>query len=365
MRECFGIPFFFILFGFNSIHFMKAFIFVSALTLVGSCANKRHSEKIQDIKDSISFDDAAYINQFANSITAKELSAHVYTLSSDDFEGRKTGEKGHHKATSFIKNYYISEGIASPLGADNYYQLIPQSYFNNDIKSSQNVLAFVEGSTLSEEVIIISAHSDHLGMDEQNIYNGADDNGSGTAALLEMAQAFQLAKNAGHGPQRSIVFMHFTGEEEGLIGSRFYTDHPVFSFVNTVANLNIDMIGRVDDKHLNNPEYIYIIGADRLSTELHYISEATNETFTQLDLNYELNSDSDTNRYYYRSDHYNFALEGIPVIFYFSGEHSDYHLSTDTAEKLNYPLLEKRSKLIFSTAWYLANSKNRIIADKE
>ncbi|OUR90882.1 peptidase M28 [Flavobacteriales bacterium 34_180_T64] len=343
---------------------MKVLLFATVLSLVGTCASKRHTEKIQDIKDNIRFEDSNYINEYANSITAQELSNHVYHISSDEFEGRKTGEQGHYKAAHFLKDYYISENIGSPLGQENYYQQIPEPYFPDGIKSSQNILAFIEGSEYPEEIVIISAHLDHLGIDDATIFNGADDNGSGTAALLEMAQAFKKAELAGFGPKRSILFLHLTGEEEGLIGSRYYSDHPVFSLDETVVNLNIDMIGRVDENHADNPNYIYIIGADRLSTELHYISEAVNSNFTNLTLDYTLNSDSDTNRYYYRSDHYNFALNDIPVIFYFSGEHADYHLATDTAEKLDYELLEKRTQLIFSTAWYIANSEFRLIADK-
>ena len=158
--------------------------------------------------------------------------------------------------------------------------------------------------------------------------------------------------------------MHLTAEEDGLQGSRFYTENPVFPLENTVANLNIDMIGRVDRNHENNPEYIYIIGADRLSTELHYISEAVNSEFTNLSLNYKYNEENEHNRYYYRSDHYNFAKHNIPVIFYFNGEHEDYHQVTDTADKIEYDILEKRTKLIFATAWQLANQENRIIVDK-
>ena len=343
---------------------MKVLIFVSALSLVGSCAKKRHSEKIQDIKDNITFEDSQCIYDYAESITAAELCDHVYKLSSSDFEGRKTGEQGHHKASKFLKQYYIEESIASPLGADNYYQRIPESYFSDEVKSSQNVLSYIKGSTYPDEIIIISAHSDHLGIENNEVYYGADDNGSGTAALMEMAQAFKIAEKQGFKPKRSIVFLHLTGEEEGLVGSRYYIEHPVFAFENTVANLNIDMIGRIDKKHEDNPNYLYIIGADRLSTELHFISEAVNDNFVQLDLDYDLNSDSDANRYYFRSDHYNFALKDIPVIFYFSGEHEDYHLPSDTADKLDYDLLAKRTQLIFSTAWYLANSEHRIIADK-
>lgn len=342
---------------------MKVQLVALSLTLVGSCATLRHTEKIEKLKESIAYEDSATVQTYLNTITQDELKGHVYNFSSDDFKGRRAGEYGHHKASKFIKDYYIREGISSPLGSK-YYQYIPESYFSEGIKNSQNVIAYIEGSEHPEEVIIISAHSDHEGYTDTEIYNGADDNGSGTAAVLEMAQAFKKAASEGHRPKRSIVFLHLTGEEVGLNGSRYYTQYPVFSMKNTVANLNIDMIGRVDDSHQDNENYIYVIGADRLSTELHYISEEANEQFTNLELDYKLNKDNDPNRYYYRSDHYNFAQKGVPVIFYFNGEHEDYHEPTDTPEKINYPILEKRTKLIFATAWYLANSKDRIVVDK-
>ncbi|WP_431136893.1 M28 family metallopeptidase [Psychroserpens mesophilus] len=342
---------------------MKALIVATALTLVGSCATLSHSEKLQNIKDSIVFTDANTINNYANTITSEELSAHVYKFSSDEFQGRKAGEPGHHKAANYLKRFYIKEGITSPLGTNNYYQNVPESFFNNGIKSSPNVIAYIKGSEYPDEILIISGHSDHEGYTEDEIYNGADDNGSGTAAILEMAQAFKKAENDGFAPKRSIVFLHLTGEEVDLTGSRYYTQHPVFPLHNTIANLNIDMIGRIDDAHEDNPNYIYIIGSDRLSTELHYISESANDHFTKLELDYRLNSDSDPNQYYSRSDHYNFAQHGVPVIFYFNGTHDDYHEPTDTAEKINYLLLQKRTKLIFTTAWYIANNEKRIEVD--
>ncbi|RKE94908.1 M28 family metallopeptidase [Ichthyenterobacterium magnum] len=342
----------------------KMLIYASVISLVGSCAHKRHTEKIQDIKDSIVFEDVNQVLKYSKSITSEELSNHLYTFSSDEFQGRKTGEVGHNKASKFIKDYYINQQIPSPLGVEKYYQHIPKSFFSNDIKSSQNIISFIEGSTYPDEVIIISAHSDHEGYSDTEVYNGADDNASGTVAILEIAQAFKLAKEQGHGPKRSIVFIHFTGEELNLTGSRYYVKHPIFPLTKTIANLNIDMIGRVDNAHLDNPNYIYLIGSDRLSTKLHYISEKANREFTNLELDYKLNSENDVNSYYSRSDHYNFASKGVPVIFYFNGEHDDYHKPTDTPEKINFPLLEKRTKLIFSTAWYLVNSDEPIIADK-
>ncbi|MDG5493189.1 M28 family metallopeptidase [Psychroserpens sp. SPM9] len=341
---------------------MKVQLVALSLVLVGSCSTLRHTEKIKQLKNNIAFDDAKTVQTYLNTITESELKAHVYAFSSDEFQGRKVGEPGHHKASQFLKDYYLSENIASPLGSK-YYQHIPESFFSEGIKNSQNVIAYIKGNQYPDEVVIISAHSDHEGYTDNTIYNGADDNGSGTAAVLEMAQAFKKATLEGHPPKRSIVFLHLTGEEVNLTGSRYYTKYPVFSMKNTVANLNIDMIGRVDEAHTNNENYIYVIGADRLSTELHYISEMANAEFTNLELDYKLNSDSDPNRYYYRSDHYNFAQKGVPVIFYFNGEHEDYHEPTDTAEKINYPLLEKRTKLIFATAWYLVNSDKRIEVD--
>lgn len=342
---------------------MKCYFVALSIFLVGSCTTLRHSEKIEKLKETIVYTDVSVVETYLNTITESELEAHVYAFSSDEFQGRRTGEPGHHKASKFLKDYYVNQNIASPLGSK-YYQHVPKSYFSDDVKDSQNVIAYIEGNTYPDEVIIISAHSDHEGYTETAIFNGADDNGSGTAAVMEIAQAFKKAALAGNGPKRSVVFLHLTGEEINLNGSRYYTKYPVFSMTNTVANLNIDMIGRIDEAHEGNDNYIYLIGSDRLSTELHFISEAANSQFTKLDLDYRLNSDNDPNQYYYRSDHYNFAQKGVPVIFYFNGEHEDYHKITDTADKLNYKLLEKRTKLIFATAWYIANTDSRIEVDK-
>lgn len=345
---------------------MKALLIASSLTLIGSCTNIRYTEKIENLKESIVFENPETIAKYSKTITSEELSAHVYTLSSTDFEGRETGKIGYHRASNFLKDFYVDNDIPSPLGHDNYYQRIPKSYIAKDNPSSQNVVAYIEGSEYPEEVVVISAHLDHLGTDNEITYFGADDNASGTAAVMEMAQAFAMAKKDGYGPKRSLLFLHLTAEESGLLGSNYYVKHPIYSLENTVVNLNIDMIGRVDKIYEKKQEenYIYIIGADRLSTKLHYISEAANNQFTKLILDYKYNAEDDANNYYYRSDHYNFAYRNIPVIFYFNGEHDDYHQPTDTPDKINYPLLQKRSQLVFSTAWYLANSEERLTADK-
>ncbi|WP_299228971.1 M28 family peptidase [uncultured Psychroserpens sp.] len=231
--------------------------------------------------------------------------------------------------------------------------------------SSENVVAYIEGAEKPNEVLVISAHLDHEGVKDGNVYNGADDDGSGTVALLEIAEAFKTAMKDGIKPKRSILFLHVTGEEKGLLGSKYYTDKdPIFPLENTVANLNIDMIGRVSPKRKGDRNYVYVIGSDKLSSDLHQLSEAVNAKYTNIDLDYTYNDDNDPNRYYYRSDHYNFAKNNIPVIFYFNGTHDDYHKPTDTADKIQYDLLENRTRLVFYTAWEVANRDKRVIVDK-
>jgi len=229
--------------------------------------------------------------------------------------------------------------------------------------SSENVLGYIEGTDLKDELIVLTAHYDHLGKDGNIVFNGADDDGSGTVAVINLAEAFAKAKSEGKGPRRSMLFMTVAGEEKGLLGSAYYTENPVFPLKNTVCDLNIDMIGRLDEKHEKNPDYVYLIGSDKLSSELHSISENANKTYSDLELDYTFNDEKDKNRFYYRSDHYNFAKNGIPVIFYFNGVHADYHKETDEVEKIDFKKMEKITRLVFFTAWELANRNERIKVD--
>ena len=304
--------------------------------------------------------------KYANTITQDDLKTLVYKLASDEFEGRRTGEKGQKMAAEYLANYYKSHNIKAANTNGNYFQPISQEYFRGQSKnSSENVVAFIKGSEKPDEYIVISSHYDHVGVKGDKIYNGADDDASGTSAVLEISEAFKKAVDSGHGPKRSIVFLNVTGEEEGLFGSRYYTENPIFSLDGTVANLNIDMIGRFDKQHAENPEFVYLIGADKLSSELHNLSEEMNKKYVKLDLDYTYNDENDPNRFYYRSDHYNFAKNNIPIIFYFNGVHEDYHKPTDTADKIRYGLLQKRTKLVFYTAWEIANRDNRLVVDKK
>ena len=316
--------------------------------------------------DSIKLQDNKSIYYYQSTITKEGLKKHLVKLTSDEFQGRKTGEEGQKLAANYIANFYKSLEIESPIAEGQYFQYIPKEFLNGKANNgTENVLGFIYGTEKPEEVVVISAHYDHLGVKEGKIFRGADDDGSGTTALLEIAKAFRLAYVEDEGPKRSILFLNLTGEEEGLFGSKYYSEHPIFPFNKTIADLNIDMVGRVDDAHINNNNYVYLIGSDKISEELHFISEAVNNKYTQLDLDYKYDDENDKNRFYYRSDHYNFAKNGVPVIFYFNGTHADYHKATDTEDKINYELLKKRAQLVFLTAWELANRDEVLKKDKD
>lgn len=231
---------------------------------------------------------------------------------------------------------------------------------------SSNVLGVIEGTDKKDEWLVITAHYDHLGKRGEVIYYGADDDGSGTVGVLEIAEAFAKAKSAGKGPRRSILFMTVSGEEKGLWGSEYFSEHPSIPMEKVTANLNIDMIGRVDTERAkpDTLNYIYVVGDDKLSSELKPISEAVNAKQTKMTLDYKFNDPNDTERIYYRSDHYNFARKGVPIIFYYDGMlKADYHKPTDTPDKINYPLLAKRAKLVFHTAWEMSNRQDQLKRD--
>ncbi len=236
---------------------------------------------------------------------------------------------------------------------------------------AENVLGFLEGSDpkLKHEVVVISSHYDHIGLvadpnAKDKVNNGADDDGSGTTGVLLLAEAFMNAKKAGKGPKRSILFITVVGEEKGLLGSEWYGDYPVFPLENTIANLNIDMIGRGDAAHPDN-NFVYIIGSNMLSDDLDRIGKEANNTYVGLFLDEKHNNRTDPERFYYRSDHYNFAKHNIPVIFYFNGVHDDYHAPGDEVDKIDFPMLAKRSQLAYYTAWMLANGKDRPVVNKD
>lgn len=231
---------------------------------------------------------------------------------------------------------------------------------------SSNILAFLEGTDKKDEIVVISSHYDHVGVSSTGeVFNGADDDGSGTVTVMEIAEAFATAAKDGNGPRRSILFLNVTGEEKGLLGSEYYSDHPVFPLENTIVDFNVDMVGRIDYEYQDstNTDFVYVIGSDMLSTDLKKILEYNNITYSNLILDYRYDAEDDPNRFYYRSDHYNFAKHNIPIAFFFNGVHDDYHQVTDTVDKIEFPLMEKRARLIFHTAWDVANREKRLPVD--
>lgn len=335
---------------------MKKVLFISVLYVLSiACSTQKQSRKA---------DPALYMN----TITANELKTHLTIVASDEMEGRDTGTEGQKKAGRYLISQYKKDQIPFPKGASDYYQRVSAEFMNQkgggNLNDSENIWAFIEGSEKPNEIVVISAHYDHVGIKNGEVYNGADDDGSGTVALLEIAQAFETAKKEGHGPKRSILILHMTGEEHGLFGSEYYSLHPLFPLANTITDINIDMIGRRDEKHEKSNNYIYLIGSDYLSSDLYKICEDANKKYTHLDIDYQYNDRNDPNRFYYRSDHYNFAKNGIPSVFLFNGVHADYHQATDEVDKIEFDALEKRAKYAFTIAWELANRDKRPVVDK-
>ncbi len=230
--------------------------------------------------------------------------------------------------------------------------------------ASSDVIGILPGTDKKDEYVFVTGHYDHLGKRDSIIYYGADDDGSGTTSVLQIATAFAEAKKAGNGPRRTMVFMTVSGEEEGLWGSEYYADHHLFPLSKTSVDLNVDMVGRIDPGYKGDSlNYVYTIGEDKLSSDLFPIQDSINKKYVGMELDRRFNDPNDRNRFYYRSDHFNFAKNGVPVIFYFNGVHKDYHRPTDTAHKINFNLMPKRVKLVFYTAWAMTNRDEMLKRD--
>jgi hypothetical protein len=312
-------------------------------------------------------------------IIDRDIKSRISTNRNRMLNGRFSIGKGEQAAENYAPNLFISSTMAQDLLGKKGKKVIkarkkitklgkPVSLkvktelnlgFEKETRTliGSNVGGMIEGSdpVLKEEFVFVTAHYDHLGKRGESIYNGADDNGSGTSTILDVAQSFAQAKADGNGPKRSVVFIWVSGEEKGLLGSAYYVNDPIIPLDQTIVDINVDMVGRVDKKYENNPEYIYVIGADKLSQDLHDINEAVNTNFTKLTLDYTYNDENDPNRYYYRSDHYNFAKNNIPVVFFFNGTHKDYHMTTDTVEKINFSKMAKIGQHVFHLAWEISN----------
>jgi Zn-dependent M28 family amino/carboxypeptidase len=235
----------------------------------------------------------------------------------------------------------------------------------------------IEGSdpVLKNEMVVMTAHYDHDGVrpnapGDDKIWNGADDDGSGTTAILAMAEA--LAKSPKK-PKRSMVFLWVAGEEKGLLGSEYFVKFPTVPIDKITVNINIDMIGRSRkadntdqrDKDLSGENEVYVIGSNMMSSTLGKVTETVNKTYLNMTYNFKYDDPKDTNRFFFRSDHYNFAVNGIPAVFFFNGVHRDYHQAADHPEKIDYARMEKITRTIFLTMWELGDLKERPKVDKE
>lgn len=243
---------------------------------------------------------------------------------------------------------------------------------NENRSTTQNVVGIFDGADpkLKSEFVTVSAHYDHLKTTAAgDVYPGADDDGSGTTSVLAIARAMSLQR-----PKRSILVIFHAGEELGLLGSEYNTDvAPVVPLASTVVDLNIDMIGRShqpgDDsqgnQQLTDADTIYPIGADRISSELNQIEERTNNDFEKLNLDYTLNDPKHPDRIYFRSDHWNYAKHGVPIIFFFDGVSVDYHKPTDTIDKIDFTKMTRVARLVYEIAWRVANLDHRLSIDKQ
>ncbi|WP_069133330.1 M28 family peptidase [Rhodohalobacter halophilus] len=239
---------------------------------------------------------------------------------------------------------------------------------------AENVIAYFEGADpeLKDEVVVLMAHYDHVGIgapDESGdpLYNGADDNGSGTSALMSIAHAFNEAQKSGFKTKRSILFLHVSGEENGLLGSRYYSDHPVIPIENTVTNFNADMIGRSDPENIQkgDTDYVYLIGGEIISAELDSLVAQANDRSVQMRLDRKYNDLQDSNQFYRRSDHWNFGRLGVPFVFFFTGVHEDYHRPSDDIDKIDFEKLSRVSQLIYTSTVKVANYDGRPTVDNQ
>jgi hypothetical protein len=314
------------------------------------------------------------------------LKKHVYTLASDSLQGRETGTIGQFRAAGycveafnenhllpvfqvdslkggFLQKYYFTPALVSFFGrmavVAKRSELSNPPLANDDnsqVLFAHNVGGLLVGTDLKNEIVIVSAHYDHLGKKANQIYNGADDNASGTASVLAIAATFDSLLQQGIRPRRSILFLLFSGEEGGLVGSKYFVDNSPIPMNQIVCDLNVDMVGRTDWQHRKKTDYCYLI-TGKSDTELKQTIEIANQQTVKLTIDYRYDSENDPSQFFYRSDHYNFAKKGIPIAFFMDGEHPDYHQPSDTANKINYHILQKRATLVFQSAWMMANPK--------
>ena len=309
--------------------------FLKAQEMMGSLGSDKGTMKMKDSSSQLR-------QQFIRFLVSPELAEAVL--------------KPSGKSLKQLKSEALLDQQFTPVFVDNAAITI-HSKVIHEIKQTENVLGFLPGSDpeLKSQVVVYTAHFDHLGKSRTGVlYPGADDDGSGTVTVLELAKAFAANPMK---PKRSILFMTVVGEEKGLYGSKYYTNNPIIPLDKTTADLNLDMVGRIDTIHeaIKDTNYIYVIGSDKISLELDSLLRLANNESEHLELDYSYNGEHDPERFYYRSDHYNFAKNDVPIVFLFDGIHRDYHKPTDTVDKILFERMAKIGRVIYDLGWRLAN----------
>ncbi|MDR3134026.1 MAG: M28 family peptidase [Prevotellaceae bacterium] len=290
------------------------------------------------------------LSNFAASILENDLQQHVRALAADSMKGRQTGTDGAFMAADYIAGQFEKLDLSKPYDSTYFQAFVSHT-------PGVNVVGVIEGRDLKEESLVISAHYDHLGEFNGNIYNGADDNASGVAAMLEIAEAFAAMARNHYLPRRSVVFIAFDAKERKMAGSAWYVNNPLYPLQHTIANLNIDAVGRVEGSPNGQRNYLFLVGANRVSSGLQDISDYVNSVQKiNLTLDYTFyNSPTFSDIFYLFSDQYHFGQRQIPVIYYMDGLHDDLNKPADTEGRIDYKILRSRTQLIFHTAWELAN----------
>ncbi|WP_176466205.1 M28 family peptidase [Aliifodinibius salipaludis] len=295
-----------------------------------------------------------------------------YNIVKPELAAQLLGLNSVEELTEHRKN--LIDNITDFQAKELSYELTQIPYSSTETINSRNVLAFHEGADpeLKDEVVVLTSHYDHVGIGEpdstgDHIYNGADDDGSGTIGLLNIAKAFAEAEKNGIKPKRSILFLNVSAEEKGLLGSRYYSDHPVFPMEKTVANLNTDMIGRIDSTHKSEgiEKYAYIIGAELISSDLDSLISVANKQSGQIKLNKRYNDLNDPQQFYRRSDHWHFGRKKVPFAFFFSGIHEDYHRPSDEVHKIRFEKMASILQTMYATTVMIANTDNPPAVDNQ
>jgi Zn-dependent M28 family amino/carboxypeptidase len=290
------------------------------------------------------------LENYASSILQRDLRRHVDILASDSLQGREVGTPGGWMAGDYVATCFAQFGLTAPYNGS-YFQPL------DSLPGARNVVGVLEGADTAA-AIVIGAHYDHHGMYYYSVYNGADDNASGVAAMLEIAEALAALRRSGYPPQRRIIFIAFDAKERSMAGSAWYAAHPLTPLARTAACINMDMLGRTDAPPGADTNYVLAVGADRHRSPLRQITSAANAARRlHLDIDYTFyGSDTFHDLFYHISDQYNFGRRGVPVIYFTSGMHDDLWKSTDDPHKLSFPVLQRRTQLIFYTLWDVANA---------